>query len=355
MDPRSLGPPIEETEENRPQTFLLPPSPEGHGKIALPDLNEVLSPLSPLTPPELDTDEVQYLQELDARKSQDWAPEAPATPPADVESQPALVGIHYPELDSPGTDSRNASPDFLFHADMEQKVNGVFPPLQEPKRQAINFSRPRSMTPGTPRSDNFPSLNIDEVASRATPVEGVPLSPTLKDDVGRIEPFLTDTFASHSRETGHIPQRVASTLDPSTRYTNTQPAAENTEDASDEDDDSDHSPYPDEPDFSVSSLRDSQDTTSTQPGTVDHDPDAGLARSGSQVSLAPSIAPSTMSERWYLSPKERLGLGSRVRKSEVLPWEIAENTPDTEISNRASPPLPENKRKRLSLRLSSKR
>jgi hypothetical protein len=39
-------------------------------------------------------------------------------------------------------------------------------------------------------------------------------------------------------------------------------------------------------------------------------------------SIAPStIAPSVMSSRWHDSPRERLGLGGRLRMNEKLPWE----------------------------------
>ncbi|EON61983.1 hypothetical protein W97_01201 [Coniosporium apollinis CBS 100218] len=38
-------------------------------------------------------------------------------------------------------------------------------------------------------------------------------------------------------------------------------------------------------------------------------------------SLASSVAPSVLSARWFQSPKERLGLGGRIKKPESLPWE----------------------------------
>ncbi|KAF2705305.1 hypothetical protein K504DRAFT_460559 [Pleomassaria siparia CBS 279.74] len=41
-------------------------------------------------------------------------------------------------------------------------------------------------------------------------------------------------------------------------------------------------------------------------------------------SMAPSVAPSAMSDTWYQSPRERLGLGSRIRKHDVSPWESPE-------------------------------
>ena len=38
-------------------------------------------------------------------------------------------------------------------------------------------------------------------------------------------------------------------------------------------------------------------------------------------SVAPSVAPSEMSAQWFRSPRERLGLGGRIKKSDALPWE----------------------------------
>ncbi|CAO2656634.1 Nn.00g054370.m01.CDS01 [Neocucurbitaria sp. VM-36] len=39
-------------------------------------------------------------------------------------------------------------------------------------------------------------------------------------------------------------------------------------------------------------------------------------------SIAPSsIAPSELSGHWYESPRERLGLGGRIRKNDILPWD----------------------------------
>jgi hypothetical protein len=108
----------------------------------------------------------------------------------------------------------------------------------------------------------------------------------------------------------------------------------------------DEAPYPDEPDFSIDSPVVDRTVAKAQPEP--RQPDTDATRSGSQVSLAPSYAPSVMGEYWQMTPKERLGLGSRVRKSEVLPWETTEDLPQ-------EPEMAEGKKKRLSLRLSSKK
>ncbi|KAF2270365.1 hypothetical protein CC78DRAFT_130513 [Lojkania enalia] len=56
-------------------------------------------------------------------------------------------------------------------------------------------------------------------------------------------------------------------------------------------------------------------------------PELGRSRQNSDAaSLASSVTPSVMSASWYRSPRERLGLGGRIRKSDVLPWEGPEQT-----------------------------
>ncbi|KAK3050058.1 hypothetical protein LTR09_008713 [Extremus antarcticus] len=308
--------PIEESEENRPQTFLLPPSPEGHDKILLPDLPAALSPLTPLTPPELEFDDVQYLRGFNARMSQESekATEMPATPPGvKTNAEPILVGIHYPELDSTNC---SASIDFDQPPSPESKMSTAEPPTftEFIRRNPDNFSRPRSRLATTPQSENVPSLSIDEVAEQPSWFGDVPVSPTLTNDSGRIDPFLTDTFASHSRETGHIPQRVASTVNHTPRRPlDTLAETDDTEtsDEDDEDESADETPYTEEPDFSDDSPETARPTPAA---TTQHRP---VRRSNSQASLAPSYAPSVMSEHWHMTPKERLGLGSKVRKSAV--------------------------------------
>ncbi|KAF2467537.1 uncharacterized protein BDR25DRAFT_63471 [Lindgomyces ingoldianus] len=47
----------------------------------------------------------------------------------------------------------------------------------------------------------------------------------------------------------------------------------------------------------------------------------GPPKDSDVISIAPSVTPSEMSASWYRSPRERLGLGGRIRKNDVLPWE----------------------------------
>lgn len=340
--------PIERSDENKPQTFLLPPSPEGHDKILLADPPASLSPLTPLTPPELDLDDSRQFQETTARASQESekAAEMPATPPAvHDEVEPMLVGIHYPELESPVRESGTAVYDFECSDGLSKNVDVVTPLGAESKRRAINFSRPRSSMAGFRVHEKVPTASIDEIAHRPESAEPPPVSPTLKSPNGNVEPFLTDTFANYSRQTGHIPQRVASTKASNSTQAMLQsdsPEAEN--DALEQD--SEDVPYPDEPDFSEDSpVEIRANFASASAGRTQDDG----ARAESPNSLAPSVTPSAMSETWQLSPKERLGLGSKVRRSEVLPWEVAEDLPHMQLAES------EGRRKRLSLRLSSKK
>ncbi|KAF2253046.1 hypothetical protein BU26DRAFT_528361 [Trematosphaeria pertusa] len=53
-------------------------------------------------------------------------------------------------------------------------------------------------------------------------------------------------------------------------------------------------------------------------------------------SVAPSVTPSEMSASWYKSPRERLGLGGRIRKNDVLPWESQEEPPGKPKKGRLS-------------------
>lgn len=338
--------PIEETDENKPQTFLLPPSPEGHDKILLDDPPALLSPLSPLTPPELDPDEYRHWQESAARASQESekAAEMPATPPAVTEAEPMLLGIHYPEMESPVRTGSTAAYDFECSDTLSKKPEVVTPLSVDSRHRTINFSRPRSRVAGHQLREKIQSASIDEVAGRPESTEPMPLSPTLKAPDGNVEPFLTDTFANYSRQTGHIPQREASTRDPNPKLVieESAPAKEDDE----EEEDNEGFQYPDEPDFGEDSLVEVR--ANFAPSSASQ-PQEHSARAESPDSIAPSVAPSAMSETWKLSPKERLGLGSKVRKSEVLPWEVAEDLPHMQVAES------ESKRKRLSLRLSSKR
>lgn len=311
---------VENTDENRPQTFLRDPSPPAR-------VHEM-----PTSPPELEGDDVQYFQELDGS-----APHSPRTPPADgSETRPALVGIHYPELDSMAKEA-----ELLGDTKMEAVVRA------NSSRRPVNFSRLQlkkaKQTPALAtqnESKHGPSAIPDPLPT----ADGVLLSPTLKTPGGEIEPFLTDTFASHSRETGHIPQRVASTLLKShNRETS------DTEEVM-------VSPFsPQENPFHRSTIPEvtTRPPTASSIDTASETSETSPLESQSQISLVNSLAPSDLSDQWQMSPKERLGLGSRLRKSEVLPWEPEEF--DFSRDRLSPSPGPESKVRRLSWRLSGKK
>lgn len=331
--------PVEMTDDNKPQTFLRDPSTEPEEQRFLPD------PEAWLSPPELEGDDILHLQELDARAM------SPITPPAyGSDPMPVLVGIHYPELDSHMLEADVVGAEAASQNDPKQDLV----PRQSSRpgsfRRPINFSRPHFRKLGLPALQLPTEQSNQPAAGLNSRVEGVLLSPTLKDSAGRIDPFLTDTFASHSRETGHIPNRVASTLIKDGQRDVSQLREE------DMLAESEFSPVsPEEPPahdeyLSIRPSEPTRSTSSTSVATAVYDPESPPIRSRSEVSLAASLAPSEMSERWQLSPKERLGLGGRMRKSDVLPWEAAEELANTPLS-----PFSESKRKRLSLRLSSRK
>lgn len=64
----------------------------------------------------------------------------------------------------------------------------------------------------------------------------------------------------------------------------------------------------------------STDTVTELPGLTKIE-SGGSDASMKAPSIAPSVTPSEMSASWYRSSRERLGLGGRIRKNDVLPWE----------------------------------
>ena len=316
---------VENTDENLPQTFLRGPSPP-------PQVQYIPDAGTPLSPPELEGDEMMYLQELAAS-----APNSPTTPPAEgSEARPALVGIHYPELDSIQKEAESFD---------GRNKEAVIP--ANSSRRPVNFSRPQLKKRISPTLAIQTESTQEESASPLSRSGSVLLSPTLN------EPFLTDTFALHSRETGHIPQRVASTLVKGT---------ERTDATQREPEEAPVSPIsPLEPELQLNGIPDiaMRPATATSIDSAVQGASRGNLQSESQLSLVNSITPSEMSEQWQKSPKERLGLGSKIRKNargDVLPWEGEDDLVDNAGRDRLSPsPGPESKMKRLSWRLSVKK
>ena len=343
---------VETTDENRPQTFLRPPSPPQQEQELLQDSTALLSP------PELVGDDILHLHELDVRRSPTI--DSPTTPPAEgTGARPALVGIHYPELDSTERPGSRPKSETSWYDDTNKEVVESSPVQPDPPNRAINFSRPRPKTQdmSIPQISKSPT---EQTTRQSTEIDRVPMSPSLKDNNGRINPFLTDTFALHSRSTGHIPQRAASTLvkDP------VPPTKDTSEDATAQEEVvSPISPIDANTKNLHLSPQSAEPELSSRPTSVVtavYNPETAHVRSRSELSLAPSVTPSELSERWQMSPRERLGLGANVRKSEVLPWETTDIFQDNAEAGRSmkpplSPPLTDRISRRLSWRLSTPR
>ena len=320
-----------------------------------------------MTTPELEAPRTPALHELDGVRSGTSSPalNSPATPPADgSETNPALVGIHYPELASADQLSSADVNGTFWNSDTDQEEVIAKKPAPMSFRRPVNFSRPRSHKPA-PLS--LPT-DLETARRKAFDDSGLALSPTLQNSNGRVSPFLTDTFAAESRETGVISDHTSTTakafplpLEPTFEEDEEESTAK-------------HASVEKAADIPVrvpskrspaterlqSSAQSRTSTDSANPSTTlstaaaQPEIDRGPARSDSNASLAPSV----VSERWQLSPKERLGLGSRVRKADVLPWEEADYFFDGVKVVRSEPksvPQADGKHKRMSWRYGPKR
>lgn len=361
---------VEETPENLPQTFLHPPSPPRQrqrqspprqlsppgqqGAVqelpasfgAVPELDSGDGPL-----PELESSVV--VQELDALRSRDATPvpKSPITPSLDVDDPPPTY-YYSDSIASAYSGAGDTSTTFFYSQSDTDHEDFARPSAPKQLRQPINFSRRRTGKARPPSLGRLPETTASHPSGFTflVPEEPPLLSPTLKNSDGRIDPFLTDTFAAHSRATGKIVERPGAPQHLPRPSVDDQPVRAST------------STY-------VSSAADLQSPTfstaatdSTRPSTAasqpqqplcsdadadddrhihtidddDEDPDGPdpyytypshhvAGRRGSEASTAPSLAPSAMSAQWTLTPKERLGLGGTIRKGEVLPWETVED------------------------------
>jgi len=320
---------VEETPDNHPQTFLHPPSPPRQRQWQSPPRSRRGSPqelpaLSSM--PELDSSEVLAAQELDAVPSRDATPVAnsPITPCAEEKT---MADVAYSaETLSDALMSNHEGTSTFFYSQSDTDHEDVVPRSSTPKqlRQPINFSRRRPDQSRPPPLQTLPEPEVPRTGFTFLDEERPVMASTLKSSDGRIDPFLTDTFAAQSRQTGHIMEKP-----PPSPTTPLQ---------------SDHRPPRSSMATTVSSVGTLQSpvfssapTVSTRPSTATSDipestnhKDLGTVteRRNSGESMAPSIAPSTMSASWRMSPRERLGLGSRIRKGDVLPWETVEDMQD---------------------------
>ena len=411
---------VEETPENLPQTFLHPPSPPAtrHRQRqssprqhptsmhelpasfgAVPELETSDGPL-----PELESSFIAA-QELDALRSRDATPvpKSPITP--SVDDTGAANYYAHTLAGSYGAAAAEDSTTFLYsqsdtdHEDFASRSGnscgggGASSTTPKQLRQPINFSRRRTGKARPPSLGKLPEASaLPPSAGGFTfltpPGDEQPpiLSSTLKGSDGRIDPFLTDTFAAVSRETGRIVERqpqqqqqqqqqqygaggggpgVGSGWEDPTRAsmstyvsattatggvqspvfstaptdstrpstaasqmsTGTQIAGEGEEQHKHHSfSDTNHSdPYNNDDDEEEDDDDDDEgpDEYYTNPSHP-HPHRRDSERRNSDSSLAPSLAPSAMSAQWTLSPKERLGLGSRIRRDDEVgrsPWE----------------------------------
>lgn len=347
---------VEETPENLPQTFLHPPSPprmlRGYSPPqksprerqnftqelpatfgAVPELDTSDGPL-----PELESSFA--IPEMDALRSKEATPipGSPMTPSMDD----AYAANYYSDSIVSSHGGHGDVTTTFFHSQSDTDHEDFAARSSTPKqlRQPINFSRRRTGKARPPSLGRLPEA-ASSGFSHLTDEPPI-LSSTLKNSDGRIDPFLTDTFAAHSRETGRIVERQA----PNRAMHQSYPSMDEPIRAS-------MSTYVSSngiqsPVFSTAptdSTRPSTAASHVTTGTTYEGPDAYYTthvRQGSNGSMTPSLAPSTASAQWAMSPKERLGLGSKIRKGEVLPWETAEDLPHNaevvpSISSRRSP------------------
>ena len=349
LDPSYKQQVVEETDDNRPQTFLHPPSPPCHQQKFFPQST------SSMPTPELEVPEMIQPQELDVR-NRNASPRAqsPLTPELEgSDIEPTLLGVHYPELASPDQIAVVDQNETFWHSDTDPEDATPMP-----RRQSafINFSRPRSSKPEPLSFHEVSEQDFDRSQSRASEYSAINLSPSLKNSSGRTDPFLTDTFAAQSLQTGHIPHRASSVQCIRPATTNLQTGMSSissrltalpspTETERDTVQSPTFSSFPSEstrPSTAISHL-----SMATSVATAHQESDLSPVRSNSDTSLAASFA-SSMSDQWNMSPKERLGLGGKLKRGDALQWNVSED--GEEIMS-----LPTNVRRRLSLRLGSRR
>ncbi|KAK4560796.1 hypothetical protein LTR86_005376 [Recurvomyces mirabilis] len=316
------------------QTFLHPPSP------TLPELD----PLSSLPTPELE------LPELLRPADYITTPEhSPRTPPADFALN-LIDAIAQTQMDHASKPEQPQSPVLgtFWHSDTDTETESI----KTGRPLSTNFSRP--VLSKIPAMALIPEQSLpDEPAFEDDGEQGEEedaraFQSTLRDATGRTSPFCFETttllarpaipdrtssqgfegegmgpkFSSGPKATGltvttavvagappllspTFSPRTTTAMRPTTAVTETGTETE-TEDETEEE-----------------REREREDTPTRL--TSDLFPSYSPPRSNSDTT---SLAPSEISLQWTKSPKERLGLGSRLSRiraeSEVLPWE-AEN------------------------------
>ncbi|KAI6843395.1 hypothetical protein KC340_g2297 [Hortaea werneckii] len=304
------------------QTFLHPPSPSD-GPAELPasrfsmahelpaaEVERFELEGSPLATPELEAPGMQPVAELAAYPVS--SPEgSPHTPGAGVIAElPAekLIDYRYIQIgdqtvavdeNSTFWNSDTSNDESIPHA-ARSGAGG---------RAPMNFSRPR-------RKRSTSSLgHLEPTIEEAD--EDDTFQSTLRNDKGQTELFAMEdappnSATQHARHpssmaSSHlptVPERMSSTASRATDTTTTTASRPS------------HT-------FSEAGTEDTTRPSTANSTTVPDDTEP-LEASRSNSDTA-SIAPSVMSAQWKLSPKERLGLGGKVRRSqttEMAPWEV---------------------------------
>ncbi|RMZ02262.1 hypothetical protein D0862_06084 [Hortaea werneckii] len=319
-------PPVDRTGNDRTlrnsQTFLHPPSPSD-GPAELPDSRFSMAhelPAaeverfelegSPLATPELEAPDMQPIAELAAYPVS--SPEgSPHTPGAGVIAElPAEKQIDYRYIqigDQTVAVDENST---FWNSDTSNDESTPHATRSGPSgRAAMNFSRPR-------RKRSTSSLgHLEPTIEEAD--EDDTFQSTLRNDKGQTELFAMEdappnSAAQHARHPSSmassnlptVPERMSSTASRATDTTTTTASRPS------------HT-------FSEAGTEDTTRPSTANSTTVPDDAES-LEASRSNSDTA-SVAPSVMSAQWKLSPKERLGLGWKVRRSqttELAPWEV---------------------------------
>ncbi|KAK0286230.1 hypothetical protein LTR91_002545 [Friedmanniomyces endolithicus] len=330
--------PAWETQPQRsPETFLHPPSP-------ISGVSEL-----PCPTPTLELELPKALG-LDGHAT---SPEpSPRTPPADFEEDPTdnlAEQYQYVRLGDQLAQSADHGGTF-WHSDTDNELEAA----KTPRYHALSTP----VKPSSLRSEHSASeqdLPIQPTIDEVEDEEDDVFLPTLRDGNGHTSPFIFEQFSVHERSFfshSHASpvSRPARTVSPPSRLRPVTTSTASTAEA----------PLPS---LNASTEPEGPTMLSTAASTTSE------ATSNRRTSLSPvrsnsdaaSVAPSEMSARWKLSPKERLGLGGRMTRrsrADQMPWDNdgASGTPPTvkRLSGAQAALDGSIKLKRLSMRLGRK-
>ncbi|KAK3116245.1 hypothetical protein LTR53_003616 [Teratosphaeriaceae sp. CCFEE 6253] len=305
------------TVQSSPETFLHPPSPP-------PTLPESL-----LATPELELSEI-----LVPNGNITSAEPSPRTPPIRVVIDPIVSRLS--EQSTRSEDGRT-----FWHSDTDNEADG----LKRLDSQIVNAPTAISKSiPEEPASQD-PGLNQHSVQSSDEEDEADEVFlPSLRDVNGRTSPFIFEQPTIYARH--QTPQsRQTRTQSTASRKISVAAGSSSTT-----------APPPTLPTSPIAAERSPRPPTAATAGSATAAYRKTSLSPIRSISNAPSLAPSEMSAQWKMSPKERLGLGSKmVRRggADVLPWEHDEGPANEKVVKRQSGVqeiLDATRMKRMSLR-----